>query len=256
MHEQDASLPDALGARGADVILLQDFQHGGTGDAGNQRDIHATERDGGQDQVLKPGPEALGDWRIALHWQPIELERKHIGEQVTHDENRHREAEHRKRHDGAIDQGIRSPCRYYADRYGDADGKRQGHRHQRQRRLRALRDQRGDREVGEDRRAEIAVKDLPEPFTEPDQKRPVEPEAHADARDVVRGSLVARDHRRRVAGRDVEQAEHEQRHHHHHRDGGHDAPDDVAQHIAMLAGFMPFGRCFRHAKGEPARHRR
>ena len=37
--------------------------------------------------------------------------------------------------------------------------------------------------------------------------------------------LVAGDDRRRIARRDVEQAEHEQRHHQHDRDGGEDTPE-------------------------------
>src|SRR5262249_17453374 len=73
--------------------------------------------------------------------------------------------------------------------------------------------------------------------------RPVKAQTHADALDVGRCSLVAGDYRRRVSGRDIEQAEHEQRYHHHHWNGGEDAPYDVPQHAAMLAGFMPACRC-------------
>ncbi len=99
---------------------------------------------------------------------------------------------------------------------------------------------RGDRQVGEDRGAEVAVENLPAPLAEPDQERPVEAKARPDARDIVRCRLVAGDHRGRIAGRDVEEAKHEQRNHRHHRDGGEDAADDVVQHEGMVAGFMPF----------------
>ena len=103
-------------------------------------------------------------------------------------------------------------------------------RHQRQGRLDALRDHGRDRQVGEDRLAEIAVQDLPDPLAEADQERPVEAEARPDALHVGRRRLVARDHRGGIAGGDVEQAEHEQRHHRHHRDGRDDAAGDVGQH--------------------------
>ena len=58
MQEQDAHLRRRPWARGADIILLQHFQHRGAGDARDQRDIDKAERDRGQDQVLEPRPEA------------------------------------------------------------------------------------------------------------------------------------------------------------------------------------------------------
>ena len=53
VDEQDAALPQALGAGGADIVLLQHLEHGGAGDARDQRDVDAAERDGRQDQVLR-----------------------------------------------------------------------------------------------------------------------------------------------------------------------------------------------------------
>ena len=52
VHEQDAALAEALGARGADIVLLQHLEHGGARDAGDQRDVDEAERDRRQDQVL------------------------------------------------------------------------------------------------------------------------------------------------------------------------------------------------------------
>ena len=51
--------------------------------------------------------------------------------------------------------------------------------------------------------------------------------------------LIARDHRGGIAGRDVEQAEHEQRDHRHHRDGREEPPEDVVEHGGMIAGLVP-----------------
>ncbi len=59
VHEQDAALPHALGAGGADIVLLQHLEHGGARDAGDQRDVDAAERDGGQNQVLAATARAL-----------------------------------------------------------------------------------------------------------------------------------------------------------------------------------------------------
>ena len=41
--------------------------------------------------------------------------------------------------------------------------------------------------------------------------------------------MIARDHRRRVAGREVQNGEDDQRHDRQHRDGGQDAADDVGE---------------------------
>ncbi len=88
-----------------------------------------------------------------------------------------------------------------------------------------------DRKVGEDRGAEVAMQDAPDPASELDQERTVEAEALADPLHVGRACLIARDHRRRIARRDVEQAEHEQRDDRHHGQRREDSPEDVGQHV-------------------------
>jgi hypothetical protein len=81
------------------------------------------------------------------------------------------------------------------------------------------------------------MEELPAPFAEAGEERPVEAEGRADALDIGGRRLVAGDHRRRIARCDIEQAEHEQRDHRHHRDGREDAPDDIGHHGGMIAGF-------------------
>ena len=112
MQEQDRRLAEALGPRGADVVLAQHLEHGRARDARDQRDVDAAERDRRQDQVLEPGPQPLGERRVALHRQPVELEREDIGEEVGDHEHRHREAEHRERHDQPVDPGAGLPGRH------------------------------------------------------------------------------------------------------------------------------------------------
>ena len=53
------ALAEALGARGADVVLLQHVEHAGARHARDQRDVDAAERDARQDQVAQPRPEAV-----------------------------------------------------------------------------------------------------------------------------------------------------------------------------------------------------
>ena len=78
------------------------------------------------------------------------------------------------------------------------------------------------------------MQDAPGPLAEAHQEGPVEAEALADALDVGRRRLVARDHGGRVARRDVKQAEDEQRDDRHHGDRREDAAEDVAYHGSTL----------------------
>src|SRR5262249_1445289 len=75
--EQAAALADALGAGGADIVLLQRLQHGGAGGTGDQRDVDAAEGERWQDQVFNPRRNAFRERRVTLHRQPIELQREH-----------------------------------------------------------------------------------------------------------------------------------------------------------------------------------
>jgi hypothetical protein len=93
-----------------------------------------------------------------------------------------------------------------------------------------LRDQARDREVGEDRDAEIAAQQRPQPDRELLDHRPVEAELGPHRRDRLVGRILARDDRRRIARREAQQEEHEQRHHRHHRQGREQSADDVGGH--------------------------
>jgi hypothetical protein len=78
------------------------------------------------------------------------------------------------------------------------------------------------------------VQQPPRPFGELHQERPVEPEVLPDTLDIGRRRLIACDHRGRIARRDEQQTEHEQRDHHHDRDGRQNTPDDVGEHAPSL----------------------
>ena len=93
------------------------------------------------------------------------------------------------------------------------------------------------------------MQDLPGPFAEADEERPVEAEALADLLDVLRRGLVAGDHGGRIARRDVEQAEHEQGDDRHHGDRRQDAPDDVSEHRACLRWRQAFATPQKNGSG-------
>lgn len=131
MQEEHVLLRHALGQGGADIVLLQHFEHGGPRNAGDQRDIDQAQRDRGQDEVPQPGPEAFGDRRVALHRQPVELQREDPRKQVADDEDRHGEAQHRETHRRLVDPASGLPGRDDAHRHGDYHREDQRQHHQR-----------------------------------------------------------------------------------------------------------------------------
>ena len=139
---QHAQLGQPLGARGADVVLAERFQHRGARDARDQRDVDHRQGDGRQDQVVQERPEAVGDAPIALHRQPAELERHDPDQDVGEHEHRHREAQHREAHQRAVEPAAEAPGGDHAERDRDHHREHDGQRGERQRRLEALADQR------------------------------------------------------------------------------------------------------------------
>ena len=93
------------------------------------------------------------------------------------------------------------------------------------------------------------MQDMPEPGPELDQKRPVEAEALAYALNVGGARLVACDHRRRIARRDVEQAEDEQRDDPHHGQGRENAPEDIREHVGLLRRHAVFDTPQKNGSG-------
>ena len=210
----------------------------------------SAQRHSGQDQVAQERPQPVADRGEALHRQPVELQREHIGQQIADHEHRHGEAEHRQHHHRRGRSRSRAsmpPARRAGSRHHD--GEHDGQDHQRQRRFDALRDHVADRQIGEDRVAEVAVHDLPQPFAEAHQERPVQSERGTDTLHVGGRGLVARDDRGRIAGREIEQAEHEERDDEHHRDGGKDASCGVGKHVGDIPrsalGHIPQNREWR-----------
>src|SRR6266700_4161931 len=99
------------------------------------------------------------------------------------------------------------------------------------------------------RLVKIEVQDAPDPRAELDQERLVEAEALANALDVGGARLVARDHRRRIARRDVEQTEDEQRDDRHHGQGREYAPQDVREHMGLPRGHAVFDTPQKNGSG-------
>ena len=121
-------LADALGARGADIVLAEHVQHRRARHARDQRDIDEGQRAGRQDDALEERPEAGRDALEALHRQPAQVDREDLDQDIADHEHRHREAEHRQSHHEAVDPGAVFPGRDHAERHRDEDGEDDGRR--------------------------------------------------------------------------------------------------------------------------------
>ena len=228
MTQQHAALGNALGARGADIILAEHVEHRRAGHARDQRDVDERQRAGRQDESLEVGAEAVIDAAIALHRQPAQVDGEDLDQHITDHEHRHREADHRQPHHEAVDPAAVLPRRDDAKRHRDHDGEDDGRHRDRDRRLDALADHLQHRHVRDQRHAEIAVQQLADPGEELGVERLVQPERGADALQLLRRSIIAGENRGGIARRQPQQQEHEQRHHAHHGDGGEHAAEQVA----------------------------
>src|SRR5262249_41167668 len=112
----------ALGAGGADIVLVHDLEHTRARDAGDQGDKDHGQRNRGQEQPLQPAADALGKTLVALHRQPVEFDGEDVDQDIGDHEHRHREAEHREAHHSAVEPATVSVGRQHAERYGDGDG--------------------------------------------------------------------------------------------------------------------------------------
>ena len=176
-------------------------------------------------------PQAAVDADKALDRQQIGAHRKDIDQHIGEDEDRHRKSEHGEDHHRAVDPRPGLPCRQHAHRdrrqHRDEQGRdRQGHG-----RLDPLRDQGRDRQVGEDRDAEIAVQQVPDPgrrtgYRAAGRARAPGGCAAMSAGVAVSPAMIAAG----SPGLRCNRREHEQRHDRHDRDGREDSSDDVGEH--------------------------
>src|ERR1039458_2804764 len=61
MSPDDRGATEALGARGADIIVTEDVEHGDAREAGDVSEGHKGKRDGGEDHLPKRSPTTSGE---------------------------------------------------------------------------------------------------------------------------------------------------------------------------------------------------
>ncbi len=101
------------------------------------------------------------------------------------------------------------------------------------------------------RRAEVATQDLPDPQQELHGDRLVEPHVHADLLQLLAGRAVAGDDRGRIAGREAQDREDDQGDHSHHREGRRQPSRDVREHRNAYGAFLTFQNTATGASSTP-----
>jgi len=116
--QDDDALGQALGAGGADVVLIELFEHGGADHAGEDGGEGAAHGDGGQDE--------MGEATGSADREPAELDRDEQDEDGAECEGREGQAEQADEAEGAVLPLIAPKCRGNArwDGYEDGDEER------------------------------------------------------------------------------------------------------------------------------------
>jgi hypothetical protein len=254
VHGDDAHRTQALGARGADIVVAQHLQHRGTRHAGDDRQGDRAEHDRGQDQMAERRDEGallIREQRVdqqepgyrldvehqrqpARYRRPAERHREqHDGEEAP-PEDRHRVAGERDRHHRMVESGA-------ALGGGEDAGRKAQDQREQDRREREFEGGRKQVEelaehrlAGDDRLAEVAGDDVLHVDRVLDQQRLIEPELGLELGVADRlDAALAGNQQHRVARSQPDQRKGEEGYPDEGRDQQRDARDDEAKHRAQ-----------------------
>ena len=247
MHREDAPFRHALGARGADVVLVDDLEHRGAHETAPHRGLDQRQHHGRRDQMMQQVEEGAVANRVPVaRRQPAELDREDVDGDEAEPEGRDRQRDH------GADGGERIEQRIAAQRAKDADPAAEQHRDDSRRRHQL---QRGAEMRGDHRQHRLAVAIGLAPITphhaaEPveilDRQRPIEAELPCDAVEILLSHLPGDGElRERAAGRQMQDGEADSRDDHQQHDRLRQAIDDVAGHLRRsdqpeTSGPIPF----------------
>ena len=245
--DDDRALGQALRARRADVVLLQDVDERRTRESRHDRGDRRAERQRGQDVV----PPAVG----ADRRQPVQLHGEDLHQHHAERERRKRNAGDRQRHAQPVRPAIAPDRRDDADRHAEDDRPRHRGDRQPERRHESLADLDADGTLGAQRSAEVAVHDAGDEAQELLRQRLVEAQILAHQRDRFRRRVGAGGKARRIAGQQMDEQEGQRADQQQRRDQPEQALDDVLEHRFAARG--PGEACAKPVAAAVARrHRR
>ncbi len=214
-----------FGARGADVVGAQDFDHAGAYQPHEGRRHVIAQRDGGHHEVL---PAAA-----ARDGQHAQRDREQHDEDEGEEKVGQRLAQHRHRQAQPVDEAALVESGQHAQRDGDQQGDRQRSQAQQQRGLQLGPDQRSHLGLEIYRGAEVALQDMPEPVGILHQHGPVQAVGAAHRVDIRLARPFAGQGQRRVA-RQMQQQKRQHRYGQGHQQGQPQASERESQHVFPL----------------------
>ena len=226
-------LEHALGAGGADVVLVEHFQQRGADHARDHGAVAVADRHRRPDELREIGERIDIDRRERDRRQPVEQREQGEHDQHAEPERRDRQAADRQNPDHIVDPGIAEQRGQRAHRNGEQDRDHGRHQGDLQRQFEPQRDLLHHRPLGPHRLAEVELRHADHPLAELDEQRLVEAESLALQLDRLlrdAAAVAAQLDLDDVARHDAQHEEHEHRHADQRRDHQQDAVDGVAEH--------------------------
>ena len=217
MLEDHPALVRPLGAGCAHVVLAEDIEHRGTGEAGDQRRIDDAERHGRQHEVVQPLQEGRIRAAITGGREPARADREDLDEHQPQPEARHACRHHGEGDDDLVEKRAAPDGGEHADRQRDRHRDEDREQRQEEGRFGARGERLRHRLVQEDRLAEITPEDAADELPVLHDQRRIQPHPRAQLRNVFRGRIRPQHDRCGVARGDPDDDEN-----HRHDEGKHD----------------------------------
>src|SRR6185437_7391607 len=222
----------AVGAGGADVVLLERIEERGAHDAREDRGLRQGQRDGGQGKGAQAEPEALVPAGKAAGGEPAQAHRKNEDEQHREPEVRHGDAELGDAGDDQVGLRIAAGGGEDAGGEGDEHGQKEREQRQRQRDAVALQYDGAHRRAVAIADAEIAMQHAEHPGDVAGPGGGIQAELLAQRGKRIGAGIEAKHELRRIAGHHLEHEEDDDARNDQAEDQRGKAAEEVGRHSA------------------------
>ena len=222
MFPDDGRVGHTLGARRTDVVLVQDFEHARSRQAGDPRRREETERDRRQEDVLPAAPP-----RRREH---VELDREKQNQHDAEPERRHRLTQQRDHRRDVVDQGIATHCRDDSCRDRETERERERRAGELERRRHPFHHEIEGGLAVADRLSEVAAQSAREEAAVLNEEGIIEAHLLAELRDVFDARVGRKKEKGRVA-RQEQDAEYHERNAEEDEKGLQQSPKEIDLHV-------------------------
>src|SRR5450755_26279 len=232
--EDDHPLVEALGARGADVIGIKNLQHGAARVAHQNRCDGVSKHEGRHDHRREIRLEVLERTDIAGSRKPAQRHRKKQDEHDAEPEVRRRKPPQCEHVRGVIKERVLVDRRY--DAGGNPDDQRDddGEQRELERDGQLFKDELEHGFLDAHRFAEVSLEHAAGPVQIADGQRIIEVQLLVQMRDHARVPVLAREDDRRITGKQLLQAEDQDRNEEQRRNDGGETLNEVGAHETLV----------------------